>query len=324
MQKISGCRRVLLAALAAIPLAVAAQTSWPARPITLIVPFAAGGGTDSIARDIAKNMSDRLGQPVIIDNRGGAGGAIGATAVAKAPADGHTLLFATSTFATNAAVEPKLAFDPHKDFAPVAMIGRGPLLLVASKALGVKNVAELIAAAKARPEGLNYCSAGNGSINHLSGEMFRQKTGLNMTHVPFKGSAPATVELLSGRVDLFFATVPTIQPHLKDGQLNLLAVTSAKRSPLYPDLPTLSEAGMPGFDITTWWGVLAPAKTPASVIDALNKAINDAAAAEPVKSRLLHEGANPIRLAPAAFGDELRRELALWRDVANKPGMQLR
>ena len=323
MQKLSRRRLALVAALAAIPLGATAQTAWPARPITLIVPFAAGGGTDSIARDVAKNMSDRLGQAIIIDNRGGAGGAIGATVVAKASADGYTLLFATSTFATNAAIEPKLPFDPQKDFAPVAMIGRGPLLVVASKGLGVKNVAELIAAAKTKPEGLNYCSAGNGSINHLSGEMFRQKTGLNMTHVPFKGSAPATIELLSGRVDLFFATVPTIQSHLKDGKLSLLAVTSAKRSPMYPDLPTLSEAGVPGFDITTWWGVLAPAKTPASIVNALNKAVNDAAAAEPVKSRLLHEGADPIRLTPSAFGDELRKELALWRDVANKPGMQL-
>lgn len=324
MQTPSRTRRALLTALAAIPMVAMAQTPWPARPITLVVPFAAGGGTDSIARDIAKNMSDRLGQPVIIDNRGGAGGAIGANAVAKASADGYTLLFATSTFATNAAIESKLPFDSQKDFVPIAMIGRGPLLVVASKGLGVKSIAELIAAAKAKPEGLNYCSAGNGSINHLSGEMFRQKTGLNMTHVPFKGSAPATIELLSGRVDLFFATVPTIQTHLKDGKLSLLAVTSAKRSPLYPDLPTLNEAGVPGFAITTWWGVLAPAKTPAAVVNALNKAINDAAAAEPVKSRLLHEGADPIRMTPGAFGEELRKELALWRDVANKPGMQLR
>ena len=311
-------------ALAAAPLLASAQAGWPAKPITLIVPFAAGGGTDSIARDIAKNMADRLGQPVIVDNRGGAGGAIGASAVAKAPADGYTLLFATSTFATNAAVEPKLPYDPQKDFAPVAMIGRGPLLVVASQQMGVKTVAQLLTAAKARADGINYCSAGNGSINHLAGEMFRQKTGLSMTHVPFKGSAPATVELLSGRVDLFFATVPTIQSHLKEGKLSLLAVTSAKRSRLFPDLPTLTEAGVSGFDVTTWWGVLAPAKTPAPVVEALNQAINDAAAAEPVKGRLQHEGADPVRLTPAAFGEELRKELALWRDVAAEPGMQLR
>ncbi|MDQ7957497.1 MAG: tripartite tricarboxylate transporter substrate binding protein [Pseudomonadota bacterium] len=317
-------RRVLLALLAAAPLGAAAQAPWPSRPITLIVPFAAGGGTDSIARDIAKNMADRLGQPVVIDNRGGAGGAIGANAVAKAQPDGYTLLFATSTLATNAAVDPKLPFDPLKDFSPVAMIGRGPLLLVASRQVGAHSVQQLVAAARARPEGLNFCSAGNGSINHLAGEMFRQKTGLTMTHVPFKGSAPATVELLAGRVDVFFATVPTIQTHLKDERLSLLAVTSAKRSALFPGIATLAEAGVPDFDVSTWWGVLAPARTPATIVDALNRAVNDAAAAEPVKGRLLHEGADPVRLAPAAFGVELRKELALWRDVANRPGMQLR
>jgi tripartite-type tricarboxylate transporter receptor subunit TctC len=312
------------AVLAAAPGASRAQAPWPSRPITLVVPFAPGGGTDSIARDVAKNLADRLGQPVIVDNRGGAGGAIGANLVAKAPADGHTLLFATSTFATNAAVEPKLPFDPRKDFAPVAMIGRGPLLLVASKDLGVADVTQLVAAGGRKPDGLNYCSAGNGSINHLAGEMFRQRTGLAMTHVPFKGSAPATVELLAGRVDVFFATVPTIQTHLKDGRLSLLAVTGAKRSPLFPAVPTLAESGVPGYDVTTWWGVLAPAKTPPAVVEALNRAVNDAAAAEPVRGRLQHEGADPVRLTSAGFGEALDRELALWRGVADRPGMQLR
>ncbi|MCT9811921.1 tripartite tricarboxylate transporter substrate binding protein [Acidovorax sp. Be4] len=290
----------------------------------MVVPFVAGGGTDSIARDIAKSMTDRLGQPVVIDNRGGAGGAIGADIVAKARPDGYTLLFATSTFATNAAVEPKLPYDPQRSFAPVAMIGRGPLLVVASPQLGAKNIAEVIAAAQSRPHGLNFCSAGNGSINHLSGEMFRQKTRSNMTHIPFKGSGPATVELLSGRVDLFFTTVPTILPFLRDGKVQALAVTSAKRSPLFPTVPTLTEAGVAGFDITTWWGVLAPGGTPPAIIDALNRAINDAAAAEPVKGRLVHEGADPVHTTPAAFGIELGKELALWRKVASNPTMQLR
>ena len=316
--------RLVLGCLAAIPLAAAAQAPWPARAITLVVPFAAGGGTDSIARDIAKSMAERLGQPVVVDNRGGAGGSIGAQLVAKAAPDGYTLLFATSTFATNAAVEPRLPYDPVKDFTPVAMIGRGPLLVVTSKQLGVASVEQLVSAGKARPGGLNFCSAGNGSINHLAGEMFRQKTGLAMTHVPFKGSAPATVELLAGRVDLFFATVPTIQSHLQEGKLGLLAVTSARRSRLFPDLPTLAEAGVPGYDVTTWWGVLAPAKTPAAIVQALNHAVNESAAAEPVRGRLQHEGADPVRLAPAAFGAQLQQELALWRKVAAAPGMQLR
>lgn len=311
-----------LAVLAAFTLPAGAEPAYPSRPITLVVPFAAGGGTDSIARDIAKNMSDRLHQPVVIDNRGGAGGALGADIVAKARPDGYTLLFATSTFATNAAVEARLPYDPVKSFTPVAMIGRGPLLVVTSKQLGVQNVAQLISAAKARPDGLNFCSAGNGSINHLAGEMFRQKAGLTMTHVPFKGSGPATVELLAGRIDLFFATVPTILSYVRAGKVSVLAVTSAKRSPLFPNVPTIAEAGVPGLDITTWWGVLAPAQTPAPVIDALNRAINEAAAADPVKARLVQEGADSVRLTPAAFGLALNQELALWRGVASHPGMQ--
>jgi len=316
-------RSTCLALLLAItPMGVLAQ-NWPARPITLVVPFSAGGGTDSIARDIAKGMADRLGQPVVVDNRGGAGGAIGANLVAKAAADGYTLLFATSTFATNAAVEPKLPYNPSKDFAPIALIGHGPLLVVSSRQLGVKNLPELIALGKSKPQGLNFCSAGNGSINHLSGELFRQKTGLQMMHVPFKGSAPATVELMAGRVDLFFATVPTIQSQVKDGKVEVLAVTSAKRSPAFPNVPTLAESGVPGMQVSTWWGVLAPAHTPAAVIEQLNRAINEAAATEQVRSRLQHEGAATVRTTPVAFGDELRKELALWRQVATQPGMQL-
>ena len=314
--------RATLAALLTLPLATLAQPSYPARAITLVVPFAPGGGTDSIARDIAKNLGERLGQPVVVDNRGGAGGAIGAAAVAKAPADGYTLLFATSTFITNAAVEAKLPYDPLKDFAPVAMIGRGPLLLVASRQVGATSVAQLVAAAKAQPQGLNYCSAGNGSINHLAGEMFRQRAGLELTHVPFKGSGPATVELLAGRVDLFFATVPTILAQVREGKLPLLAVTSARRSPLFPDTPTVAEAGLPGFEVGTWWGVLAPGKTPKAIVDALNRAVNEAAAAEPMPGRLEHEGASAVRLTPAAFGEELRKELALWRGIAAKSGLQ--
>lgn len=314
--------RATLAALLTLPLAAPAQPSYPARAITLVVPFAPGGGTDSIARDIAKNLGERLGQPVVVDNRGGAGGAIGAAAVAKAPADGYTLLFATSTFITNAAVEAKLPYDPLKDFAPVAMIGRGPLLLVASRQVGATSVAQLVAAAKAQPQGLNYCSAGNGSINHLAGEMFRQRAGLELTHVPFKGSGPATVELLAGRVDLFFATVPTILAQVREGKLPLLAVTSARRSPLFPDTPTVAEAGLPGFEVGTWWGVLAPGKTPKAIVDALNRAVNEAAAAEPMPGRLEHEGASAVRLTPAAFGEELRKELALWRGIAAGSGLR--
>ncbi len=302
---------------------IASAQTFPSRPITLVVPFAAGGGTDSIARDIAKLMSDRLGQPVVIENRGGAGGSLGADTVAKAKADGHTLLFATSTFATNAAISARLPYDPIKDFAPVAMIGRGPLLIVGSRQLGARSLKELIALGKTRPEGLNYCSAGEGSINHLAGELFRQKTGLSMTHVPFKGSGPATVELLAGRVDMFVATVPTILNHVKESNLPVLAVTGAKRSSLFPEVPTMAQAGIQGFEVTTWWGILAPSKTPLSVIDSLNQVINASAASEPVKGRLQRESAEPLRMTASSFARELKKELDVWRSIASSANMNL-
>ena len=311
--------------LAAMSLAISVQMAhaaqFPTRPITLVVPFAAGGGTDSIAREIGKLMSDRLGQAVIVENRGGAGGAIGADLVAKAKPDGYTLLFATSTFATNAAISAQLPYDPINDFSPVAMIGRGPLLLVSSRQLNVNTVSELIAIGKARPEGLSYCSAGEGSINHLAGELLRQRTGVPMTHIPFKGSGPATIELLAGRVDIFVATVPTILSHTKDGQLSVLAVTGAKRSPLFPNVPTMAQAGIPNFEVNTWWGVMAPAKTPQAIVDQLNKVINEAAASNMIKSRLQNESAEAIRTTPAGFKKELQQEINLWRSIVSSSNL---
>jgi len=317
-------RRAALSAAVFLAPALAVAQAYPAKPITLIVPFAAGGGTDSIARDIAKSLGDKLGQPVIVDNRGGGGGTIGASFVAKAQPDGYTLLFATSTFVTNAAAEAgSTPYSIEKDFAPVAMIGRGPLLVVANKDLGVKNIAQLRTKGAALPQGLDYCSAGNGSINHLAGELFRQKTRLDMTHVPYKGSGPATVDLLAGRVQVFFATVPTILPYVRDNRVDLLAVTGAKRSSLFPDAPTMAEAGVKDFDITTWWGVLAPPKTPKAIVDALNSAVNEAAAKEPVRGRLAHEGAVAISASPADFQRALATELATWRSVVKTAGLKL-
>lgn len=319
-------RRNLLALPVMLVMACApvlAQTqNYPVKPITLVVPFAPGGGTDSIARDVAKSLGEKLGQVVIVENKGGAGGSIGANAVAKAPADGYTLLFATSTFVTNAAAEATPSYSIEKDFAPITMIGRGPLLVVASKEMGVKTIAQLRTAMAARPDGTNYCSAGNGSINHLSGELFKQKTQLAMTHVPYKGSGPATVDLLAGRIQLFFATVPTILSHVQDNRVELLAVTGPKRSPLFPNTPTMAEAGIKDFEISTWWGVLAPAKTPQPLIDKLNAAINEAAAGPGLRSRLSYEGADPVSGSAADFRKALQAEIVLWRDVAKAAGFK--
>ena len=315
-------KQLVPASLALVCLAAAAQ-SYPGKPITLIVPFSAGGGTDSIARDLAKTLGEKLGQAVVVDNKGGGGGIIGASAVVKALPDGHTLLFATSTLVTNAAAEANVPYDVLRDFAPVAMIGRGPLMVVTSKSLGVKNIAQLLAAAKARPEGLDFCSAGPGSINHLAGELFKQRTQANLTHVPYKGSGPATLDLLAGRVQLFFATVPTILPYVKDGRVDLLAVTGEKRSKLYPDVPTTAESGVSNFNITTWWGILAPAGTPPAVIARLNQAVNEAAAQDPVRGRLLNEGADPVSGTPADWGRTLSQELGMWRSVVKSGSLKL-
>lgn len=314
--------RAALCVLALFSSLALAQT-YPAKPITLVVPFAPGGGTDSIARDIARSLGEKLGQTVIVDNKGGGGGSIGANAVAKAQADGYTLLFATSTFVTNAAAEAVASYSVEKDFAPISMIGRGPLLVVASKDLNVKTIAQLRALGQSRPQGLDYCSAGNGSINHLAGELFRQKTQLNLTHIPYKGSGPATMDLLAGRVQLFFATVPTILSYVRDDRVELLAVTGKTRSTLFPATPTMSESGVNDFNITTWWGVLAPANTPKAVVEKLNHAINEAAANEAVRKRLLSEGADTFSGTPAEFQTILASELGLWRGVVKSAGLKL-
>ncbi|ANN69608.1 Fis family transcriptional regulator [Bordetella bronchialis] len=315
-------RRWLLAATVLLPALAGAQT-YPDKPIRLIVPFAPGGGTDSIARDMARTLGEKLGQAIVVENRGGGGGSIGANLVAHAAPDGYTLLFATSTFVTNAAAEGTTLYDVEKSFQPIALIGRGPLLVVANKNVPADNIAQLRELALKKPNEINFCSAGNGSINHMSGELFKQRAGVQMIHIPYKGSGPATLDLLAGRVQVFFATVPTILPQVKDQRVKLLAVTSRTRSPLFPDTPTMAEAGIPDFDVSTWWGVLAPAGTPPEVVARLNAAVNDAAAADLVRQRLTDEGAQSFKGTPADFAGVLHSELALWKGVVKQSGVKL-
>src|SRR5512141_1691445 len=279
--------KILLLCLVLFPSFAHAQ-AYPSRPITLVVPFAPGGGTDSLARELAKLMQDRLAQPVVVDTRGGAGGAIAAAQVAQSKPDGYTLLFITSTFVTVAATDRKLSYDILRDFTPIALLGRGPLLLVVNKDLPITSVRELIDAAKAKPEAFNYVSAGQGSINHLSGELFVQRTGARMTHVPYKGSGPATLDLIGGQAQVFFATVPTILGQVKGGKVRLLATTSAKRSALFPDAPTVQESGVKDFTVETWWGIVGPAHLPgAEIVAKLNGIINAAAQAPEMKKRFV-------------------------------------
>ena len=309
--------------LLSLNLSAGAESPFPSKPITLIVPFVPGGGTDSIARDVGKLLSEKLEQAVIVENKGGGGGAIGANFVAKAPADGYTLLFATSTFATNSSLESSLPFDPDRDFSPVALIGKGPILIVVSKSLGVKNINELLAYAKKKDSNLNFCSAGNGSINHLSGELFKAKTGISMTHIPYKGSGPAVIDLIAGRTQVFFSTVPTILPFVKQKNVDLLAVTGNKRMALFPSIPSTQEEGIKDFDVSTWWGILAPANTPKAVVDKLNQAINEITAQDQLKERFTSEGASIERQTPQEFQVTLRKELSMWKSLVKSAGLSM-
>ena len=309
--------------LLSLNLSAGAESPFPSKPITLIVPFVPGGGTDSIARDVGKLLSEKLEQAVIVENKGGGGGALGANFVAKAPADGYTLLFATSTFATNSSLESSLPFDPDRDFSPVALIGKGPILIVVSKSLGVKNINELLAYAKKKDSNLNFCSAGNGSINLLSGELFKAKTGISMTHIPYKGSGPAVIDLIAGRTQVFFSTVPTILPFVKQKNVDLLAVTGNKRMALFPSIPSTQEAGIKDFDVSTWWGILAPANTPKAVVDKLNQAINEITAQDQLKERFTSEGASIERQTPQEFQVTLRKELSMWKSLVKSAGLSM-
>jgi tripartite-type tricarboxylate transporter receptor subunit TctC len=323
MNTLSKERRLLLfSILTCAIISTASAANFPQKPITLIVPFAPGGGTDSIARDLSKTLTEKLGQPVVVDNRGGGGGSIGASMGSKANPDGYTLLFVTSTFVTHAATDETAGYNIEKDFSPVAMIGRGPLLVVSNKSLPVKTLSELIQLSN-QTQDINYCSAGLGSINHLSGELFKQKTGANLTHIPYKGSGPATIDLLAGRVQVFFATIPTILPYVETDRVNVLAITSEKRSPLFPNVPTATEAGVSGFNLSTWWGIVAPAGTPQDVVKKLNEAINDASSKDPLKSRLAKEGAQAYKISPAEFQKTLNSELRLWQGVVKSANLKI-
>ena len=306
-----------------LPLVARAQGYPQPRPILMVVPFAPGGGTDSIARELARHLQGRLGQSVVVDNRGGAGGAIGAAFVAQAKPDGHTLLFVTSTFVTAAATERSLPYDVLKDFAPIAMLGRGPLLLVVNPGTGIASVKQLIEAAKARPEALNFVSAGPGSINHLSGELFMQRAGVRMTHIPYKGSGPATLDLISGQAQVFFATVPTILGQVRGERVRLLATTGKTRSRLFPESPTVAESGVSQFNVDTWWGIVGPAGLQSPAVTTLNQSVNEATAGEALRKRFADEGAEPFRGGPAEFAEVLRDELRNWRKVVQDSGIKL-
>ncbi|AVS71721.1 LacI family transcriptional regulator [Paracidovorax avenae] len=316
-------RRGLIAAAAACALlpGLAAAQAFPSKPITIIVPFAAGGTTDILARIIAQGMGAELGQSVVVDNRAGAGGNIGGQVAARAPADGYTLFMGTvGTHAINAALYRKMPFDPVKDFAPLTRVANVPNLLVANPAQPFKTVQKLIAYAKANPGKINFGSSGSGSSIHLSGELFKSMAKVDMQHVPYKGSAPAVTDLLGNQIAIMFDNMPSAIQHVRSGRLRAIAVTTARRSPELPDVPTIAESGVPGYEATSWFGMFAPAATPAPVVAQLNATIVKVLAQPDIRKKLAEQGAEAAGETPAQFADFIQKESVKWGRVVKESG----
>jgi tripartite-type tricarboxylate transporter receptor subunit TctC len=320
-------RRALIAsaavacAAAALPALAQSPAGYPSKPITIIVPFAAGGTTDILARLVGQYLGAELGQPVLVDNRVGAGGNIGGQLAARSPADGYTLFMGTvGTHAINQSLYKKMPFDPIKDFAPISRVANVPNLLVANPQQPFKNVQELIAYAKANPGKINFGSSGNGSSIHLSGELFKMMTKVDMVHVPYKGSAPAMNDLLGNQIAIMFDNMPSAIQHVRGGKLRPLAVTTAKRSPELPDVPTIAEAGVPGYEATSWFGLLAPAGTPAPVIDKLDAALMKVYKNPELLKKIADQGAEPVVETPAKFAAFIKAETAKWGKVVKESG----
>lgn len=301
------------AGLASFTLLSQAQ-AWPAKPVRLVVPFPAGGATDTVARVVAQQVATETGQSFIVDNKAGAGGTLGATEGMRAAADGYTLVFTTSsTHAISPHLMAKAPYDPVKDFTPIAHVADAASVLLVTPGLPVKSVAELISYAKAHPGELNYASSGNGTIVHLTTEAFRSQAGLQMLHVPYKGTGPALTDLAAGNVQVLFDSIPTGLPHVRSGRLKALAVTGGQRSPLMPELPTVAEAGLPGFTSVTWFGLYGPARLPADVVRQINAAFNKALRAPEVGAKLAQLGAEPAApQSPEAFAAMVAKDSQRW------------
>ena len=301
-----------------------AQTPYPTKPLRMLVGFPPGGSTDVLARQIAAKLSESLGQQVVIDNRSGASGNLASELVAKGVADGYTLMMATvASHAINPAMYRKLPFDPIRDFQPITLIATYPLLLTINATVGAKTVQDLIALAKSKPGQLRFASSGSGSPGHLSGEIFKGAAAVDLLHVPYKGGAPANMAVLSGEAHITFATLPGMMPFVKAGRVTAAAVTTAKRSPALPEVPSIAEAGLAGFDVSSWAGVVAPAKTPRAIVTKLNDEIRRIVQAKDMRDRLAAEGANPVGNLPEEFAAFLKAEVAQWSKAVKAAGAQV-
>ena len=308
---------------AALVSPAAAAQNYPAKAIRMIVPFPPGGPNDILGRVVAQKLAEQLGQQVVVDNRGGAGGIIGAELAARAVPDGYTLLFGgTAPLAITPGMHKNLPYDPTRDFAAVSLVGTAPSMLIAHPAVPVKTIKDLIDLAKAKPGQLNFASAGIGTPPHLAGELFKSMAGVDMVHVPYKGGGPALTDLLAGQVGLYFSGISSALPFVRDGRLRGIAVTSAKRTAVVPDMPTIAESGLPGFEVGNWYAILAPAATPQVIVTRLNTEINKVLAVAEVRKRFLDLAADPTGSTPGELAAYIRSEIVKWAKVIKLAGIK--
>jgi tripartite-type tricarboxylate transporter receptor subunit TctC len=316
-------RAAVLALALSVPLPALAQEPYPNRPVRIIVPFAAGGVADLVPRVVGEKLSQKWGQPVVVENKVGASGNIGMAEGARAAADGYTLVLApTGNLTVNPTLFPKLPFDTHRDLAPVTLLAQSPNVLVVHPSVPAKTLSELIAYAKANPGKLNFASPGDGSGAHLAGELLNIDAGIKAVHVPYKGIAPAVNDLLGGNVQMMFAGISTILQHVKSGKLVAIAIASPKRNPQLPDVPTVAESGLPGFDVTSWYGIVTRAGTPPEIIRKLQRDMAEALQAEDVKARLASLGLEPVGNTPEQFDALIKAESRKWNDIMRKANIQ--
>jgi tripartite-type tricarboxylate transporter receptor subunit TctC len=317
-------RSILLACAGMLFSAAALADNYPSRPVKIVVPFPAGGSNDIVARALAQKLSERTGQSFYVENRGGAGGNIGAEAVASADPDGYTLLLtAPPPLTINAALYKELRYDPANAFAPVALIASVPIVLAVNPSVEAKNVNELVALAKAKPGSLSFGSSGNGSTNHLAGELLKSMTGIDILHIPYKGAAPAMNDLVAGHIPMMFDNMPAVLAQVKGKSINAIAVAGAKRASAMPDVPTVAESGVPGFEASSWFGLVAPAKTPAPVLAKLEDDIAAILKMPDVQKRLDELGAEPGTVSGAAFGKFLADETTKWTKIIRESGAKV-
>ncbi len=303
----------------------AAQTQagdFPNRPIRWIIPFPPGGSNDILGRYLGAKLSDRLGQQVVIDNRGGANGIIGADLAAQAPADGYTMLMASTSFLMNAAIR-KLPYDVEKSFDPISMIGSSPNCIVVFPRLGVDSLRELVDRARAKPASIIYASTGIGGFNHFGGELFKKVAGIDMVHVPYKGGGPAMIDVMSGQVPVMFSSVTQVLPHVRPGRLKMLAIGATKRNPAVPDVPTVAESGFPGYEVYVWWGIIAPAGTPGAVQEKLRQGFTAILEQPETRKMLAGEAAEPQIMAPADLRKMIHDDVKKWAEVAKQAGIRV-